>query len=103
MDVPSAGCGMEGYMLLKPGLKGSLETGPGVGAGPGVPGLPSIEEELVVVLGSPPVLPGRFWVRSFSSRLHLARRLENHTCKGEGVSTRVLSLCFLSVTLVLLS
>ena len=89
-------------MLLKPVLKGSLETGPGVGAGPGVPGLPSMEEELVVVLGSPPVEPGRFWVRSFSSRRHLARRFENHTCGREGVSTRILSLCFLSVTLAVL-
>ena len=33
------GCGMEGYIELKPVLKGSLDTGPGVGAGPGVPGV----------------------------------------------------------------
>ena len=36
------GCGMDGYMELNPVLKGILVTGPGVGVGPGVPGLPSI-------------------------------------------------------------
>ena len=75
------GCGMEGYMELKPVLKGNLETGPGVGAGPGVPGDPSMDPEFVPLLGSTLVLPGRFWFLSFSSLLHLARRLENQTCK----------------------
>ena len=75
------GCGMEGYMLLKPVLKGSLETGPGVGVGPGVPGEPSIELLVVPLLGSTLLLPGRFWFLNFSSLLHLARRLENQTCK----------------------
>ena len=76
------GCGMEGYMELKPVLKGSRETGPGVGAGPGVPGEPSMELLVVVpLLGSRLPLPGRFWFLSFSSLRHLARRLENQTCK----------------------
>ena len=75
------GCGMEGYIELKPVLKGSLETGPGVGAGPGVPGDPSMDPELVPLLGSTLLLPGLFWFLSFSSLLHLARRLENQTCK----------------------
>ena len=72
---------MEGYIELKPVLKGSLETGPGVGAGPGVPGDPSMDPELVPLLGSTLLLPGLFWFLSFSSLLHLARRLENQTCK----------------------
>ena len=75
------GCGMEGYIELKPVLKGSRETGPGVGAGPGVPGDPSMDPLAVPLLGSTLLLPGRFWFLSFSSLLHLARRLENQTCK----------------------
>ena len=75
------GCGMEGYMELKPVLKGNLETGPGVGAGPGVPGDPSMDPVFVPLLGSTLLLPGLFWFLSFSSLLHLARRLENQTCK----------------------
>ena len=72
---------MEGYMELKPVLKGSLDTGPGVGVGPGVPGEPSMELLVPVpLLGSTLLLPGRFWFLSFSSRLHFARRLENQTC-----------------------
>ena len=74
------GCGMEGYIELKPVLKGNLETGPGVGAGPGVPGDPSMDPELVPLLGSTLLLPGLFWFLSFSSLRHLARRLENQTC-----------------------
>ena len=75
------GWGMEGYMELKPVLKGSLETGPGVGAGPGVPGDPSMELLPVPLLVSTLPLPGLFWFLSFSSLLHLARLLENQTCK----------------------
>ena len=45
------GCGMEGYMELKPVLKGNLDTGPGVGVGPGVPGDPSM------LPPPPPLLP----------------------------------------------
>lgn len=83
-----------------------LVTGPGAGVGPGVPGEPSIEDELeeagvviviivvlilmmmivqmichlvVPVVGSPLELPGLFWFLSFSSLRHLARRLENQT------------------------
>ena len=74
------GCGMEGYIELKPVLKGSLETGPGVGVGPGVPGDPSMDPVFVPLLGSTLLLPGRFWFLSFSSLRHLARRLENQTC-----------------------
>ena len=48
------GWGMEGYMLLNPALKGSLDTGPGVGVGPGVPGDPSILPPLPAL---PPPLP----------------------------------------------
>ena len=84
------GWGMEGYMELKvPVLKGSLEparAGPGVGAGPGVPGEPMLDtapDPPDPSCGGSALLlpPGRFWLRSFSSRRHLARRLENHTCK----------------------
>ena len=75
------GCGMEGYIELKPVLKGNLETGPGVGVGPGVPGDPNMDPLFVPLLGSTLLLPGRFWFLSFSSLLHLARRLENQTCK----------------------
>ena len=76
---------MEGYIELKPVLKGSLETGPGVGAGPGVPGEPNMEPLLPPEPGAPAgsteeAPPGLFWFRSFSSLLHLARRLENQTC-----------------------
>ena len=79
------GCGMEGYIELKPVLKGSLDTGPGVGAGPGVPGEPSMEPLLPPEPGAPAgsteeAPPGLFWFLSFSSLLHLARRLENQTC-----------------------
>ena len=42
---------MEGYMELKPVLKGNLDTGPGVGVGPGVPGDPSM------LPPPPPLLP----------------------------------------------
>ena len=46
---------MDGYMELNPAvLKGSLVTGPGVGAGPGVPGEPSIEG-----VGGAPARTGR--------------------------------------------
>lgn len=75
------GCGMEGYIELKPVLKGSL--GPGVGAGPGVPGEPSMEPLLPPEPGAgstEEAPPGLFWFLSFSSLLHLARRLENQTC-----------------------
>ena len=41
-------------MLLNPALKGSLDTGPGVGVGPGVPGDPSILPPLPAL---PPPLP----------------------------------------------
>ena len=55
-------------MELKPVLKGSRETGPGVGGGPGVPGEPSMELLVVVpLLGSRLLLPGLFWFLSFSS------------------------------------
>lgn len=86
------GCGMDEYMELKPVLKGSLETGPGVGVGPGVPGDPSMlpplpplpPPVLPPVLGSTLLLPGLFWFLSFSSRLHFALLLENQTCKHWG-------------------
>ena len=80
------GWGMEGYMELKPVLKGNLDTGPGVGVGPGVPGDPSMLPPLPPppppLLGSTLLLPpGLFWFLSFSSLLHFALLLENHTCK----------------------
>ena len=74
---------MDGYMELNPVLNGNLETGPGVGVGPGVPGEPSMLELPGVPLDGSTLLapPGRFWFLSFSSLLHLARLFENHTCK----------------------
>ena len=78
------GCGMEGYIELNPVLNGNLDTGPGVGVGPGVPGEPSmLELPPEAPLDGSTLLapPGRFWFLNFSSRLHLARLFENHTCK----------------------
>ena len=46
-----------------------LLPGPDPGVGVGVPLLMEVS-----------ITPGRLF-RSFSSRLHLARRFENHTCK----------------------
>ena len=78
-------------MELKPELKGSLATGgPGVGMGPGVAGEPSMPPGVGVCSppGLPPLVPlpllpppppRPFWLRSFSSRRHFARRLENQT------------------------
>ena len=77
------GCGMDGYMELNPVLNGNLDTGPGAGVGPGVPGEPSILEPPGVPLDGSTLLapPGRFWFLSFSSLLHFALLFENHTCK----------------------
>ena len=66
---------MDGYMELNPAvLKGSLVTGPGVGAGPGVPGEPSIEG-----VGGAPAHPRRIcflseylFDKSFTWSLHAA-------------------------------
>ena len=67
------------------GVEARVEGQPGdgarCGAGPGVPGDPSMDPVFVPLLGSTLLLPGRFWFLSFSSLLHLARRLENQTCK----------------------
>lgn len=54
-------------------LKGAPELTGSRGV-PGAGGLPAL-----VVTGSPPLR----WLRSFSSRRHLARLLLNHTCKHQ--------------------
>ena len=80
-------------MELKPELKGRRATGgPGVGMGPGVAGEPSIPPGVGVCSPGfpppppfvPPPPPRPFWLRSFSSRRHFARRLENQTLTLRG-------------------
>jgi len=66
------GCGMEGYMELNPaGLMGSL-----VAAAAAAAAAAALDGVLELPTGS----TERRWLRSFSSRRHLALRLLNHTC-----------------------
>jgi hypothetical protein len=69
--IVAIGCGMDGYMELKPaGLIGSLVAAAAAAAAAAV-----LEEVLELPTGS----TERLWLRSFSSLRHLALRLLNQT------------------------
>lgn len=76
-----AGWGMEEYIeggLKPPGLRGSRDVGGGGLCEVGGAWSSAGAEVVVLPLLPLPVLPRR-WLRSFSSRRHLARRLLNQT------------------------
>ena len=69
--MDASGCVKLGYMLLRPELMGKRPAAAAAAA--------AAAAELTPFTDS----GARRWLRNFSSRRHLARRLLNHTCNSQ--------------------